>query len=108
MNEQVTQAKYFVAVAYDVGNIRQSDYLYLIKFRSGRVAGFPEQFETFTYDIEDACSAERNHLAKWFGLPDEEWQWTPATLEEIKSLGLEKCVIGSKKDMKGRTPVDPV
>src|SRR5215472_2113147 len=102
------QAKYFVAMAYDVDNVRQSDYLYLIKLRSGRIAGYASEFETFTYDIEDACSAERNHLAKWFCLPDEEWQWTPATLEEIKSLGLEKCLIGSKKDMKIETPMDPV
>src|SRR5215469_13104736 len=102
------QTKYFVAVAHDVDNVHQSDFLYLIKFRSGKVAGYADQFETFTYDIEDACSAERNHLAKWFCLPDEEWQWTPATLEEIKARGLEKCVIGCKKDMKGRTPVDPV
>ena len=108
MNGQVAQAKYFVAMAFDVADMRQSDYLYLIKFRSGRVAGFAGEFEAFTYDIEDACSEERNHLAKWFSLPDEEWQWTPATLEEIKSLGLEKCVIGSKKDMKVRTPIDPV
>jgi hypothetical protein len=102
------QAKYFVAMAYDVGNMQQSDDLYLIKLRSGRIAGYASEFETFTYDIEDACSAERNHLAKWFRLPDEDWQWTPATLEEIKSLGLEKCLVGSKKDMKFRTPLDPV
>lgn len=102
------QAKYFVAMAYDVGDMQQSDDLYLIKLRSGRIAGYASEFDVFTYDIEDACSAERNHLAKWFRLPDEEVQVTPATLEEIKSLGLEKCLIGSKKDMKFRTPIDPM
>ena len=102
------QAKYFVAMAYDVGDMQQSDYLYLVKLRSGRIAGYAEEFETFTYDIQDACSAERNHLAKWFRVPDEEFQVTPATLEEIKSLGLEKSLIGSKKDMKGRTPINPL
>ena len=88
--------------------MQQSDYLYLIKLRNGRNTGYASEFQTFTYDIEDACSAERNHLAKWFRVPDEEFQVTPATLEEIKSLGLEKCLIGSKKDMKIRTPIDPV
>src|SRR5215472_8293279 len=102
------QAKYFVAVAHDVDNVHQSDFLYLIKFRSGKVAGYADQFEVFTYNIEDACSAERNHLAEWFRVPDEEFQVTPATLEEIKSLGLEKYLIGSKKDMKSRTPIDPL
>jgi hypothetical protein len=108
MNKQVAQAKYFVAMAYDVDNVHQSDYLHLVKLSSGRVAGYASEFEAFTYDIEDACSAERTHFAKWFSLPDEEFQVTPATLEEIKSLGFEKCLIGSKKDMKIRTPIDPV
>ena len=95
-------------MAYDVGGMQQSDELYLLKLKSGRIAGYASEFEVFTYDIQDACSAERHQLAKWFRESDEEFQVTPATLEEIKSLGLEKCLIGSKKDTKIRTPIDPM
>jgi hypothetical protein len=34
--------------------------------------------------------------------------WTPATLEEIESLNLKKCVIGSKADMEVDTPIEPI
>ena len=108
MNEQIARAKYFVAMAHDVDDMKQSDYLHLVKLRNGRIAGFASEFETFTYDIEDVCTAVSTYLAKWFRLSDEEFQVTPATLEEIKSLGLEKCLIGSKKDMKIQTPIDPM
>ena len=39
------QAKYFIAMAHDVGDMQQSDYLYLIKLRNGRIAGYASEFE---------------------------------------------------------------
>lgn len=43
------------------------------------------------------------------GLPgDEGWEWRAANLEEIKNLGLAGYLIGSKKDMKVSTKIDPL
>ena len=32
-------------MAYDVGGMQQSDSLYLIKLRNGRIAGYASEFE---------------------------------------------------------------
>ena len=102
------QEKYYVAMAYDAGGFGQSDYLYLIKLSDGRLIGYSGEFDVCTSDIEEACSPERHYFAKWFRCPDEDAGWVPATLDEIKSLKAEKCLIGSKKDMKVQTPVEPI
>ena len=102
------QSKYYMAMAYDAGGIGQSDYLYLIRLNTGAIIGYAGEFEMGTYDVEEACSPEKHHSAKWFRLRDDDTEWTPATLDEIKSLKLEECLIGSKKDMKVGTPVDPI
>jgi len=102
-------ARIFVAMAYSVGNYDQSDYLYLIKLNDGSLVGCSPEFECCTRDIEAACSPEMYGAAKWFGLPAEvKGQWTPAALSEIRAQGLEKHLIGSKADLRGATPIEPI
>jgi hypothetical protein len=99
--------KYYVAMAANVDSYEQSDYLCLIQIEGGEVIGYAAEFDTCTTDIEDACVAENAHRAKWFGW-DDGWKWRPATLEEIKTLKLDKYLLGSKKDMKLSTPIEPL
>lgn len=100
--------KYYVAMAVTVGEYVQSDLLYLIRLGDGRLIGYSEEFEYCTCDIAEACSLEQHHLAKWFGWPKNDTDWVPATLDQIKSLKLENILIGSKADMTGNTPIEPV
>lgn len=93
-------------MAWDVGTYGQSDYLYLFKLIDGRLIGYSDEFELASCDIEDACSPESHHLAKWFGRTGEYTGWRPATLDEIRALKLERYLIGSKVDMKVKTPID--
>ncbi|RQT02656.1 hypothetical protein [Burkholderia contaminans] len=99
--------KYYVAMAIDVDNYGQSDYLYLLKIDGGVVIGYAAEFDSCTADIEDSCVSENAHEAKWFAWNDE-WEWRPATLDEIKVSKLDKYLIGVKKDMKLRTPIEPL
>jgi hypothetical protein len=99
--------KYYVAMSYDAGEMGQSDYLYLLKLSNGKIVGYSSEFEIYTYDIGEACSPEKHHLAQWLRWPDDEKGWKPAMLEEIKLLNLDKCLIGTKKDTQIRTSVDP-
>ena len=104
-------------MAHYVAEYIQSDFLYLMKLADGRIIGFAAEFEYGTTDIEEAshcggafpCNPEKHKLAKWFGLCDEIVKgWTPATLEEIESLNLKKCLIGWKMDMKVAAPIQPI
>jgi hypothetical protein len=108
LKDLIMHQKYYVAMACDAGGYGQSDYLYLIRLDDGRLLGYADEFEVVTFDIEDACSRENYRRAKWSALPVDDSGWRPATLDEIKSLGLEKCLIGSKADMKVKTPIDPI
>lgn len=99
--------KYYVAMAIDVDCYGQSDYLCLIKIEGGAVIGYAAEFDSCTADIGDACVSENVHKAKWFAW-NNEWKWRPATLDEIKVSKLDKYLIGAKKDMKLRTPIEPL
>ncbi len=99
---------YFVAMAYDVGAIGQSDYIYLIRTGEGKVFGYSGEFETCTFDIEDACSSDRYHAATWFAPPYEDPVWVPATREELRLLELDKYIVGYKTDMKASSPMGPI
>ncbi|WP_157376024.1 hypothetical protein [Burkholderia ubonensis] len=100
------EGRYYVVAAYDAG-FGHGDELHLIALSDGRLIGYSSEFDSCTTDIADACVAESASCAKWFGW-DEGWQWRAATLEEIKALKLDKYVIGSKKDMKLNTPIEPL
>jgi len=100
---------YFLVMAATVAEYYQSDELYLMKLSDGRVIGYSSEFQYSTCDIQQACSLETSHLAKWFGLPEKELkQWIPATLNEIKLLRLEEYLIGSRSDMEPDTLIDPL
>jgi hypothetical protein len=63
-------------------------------------SAYTSEFDCFTCDIKEVCSRENYLLAKWFDLPlDETKRSVPATMDEIRALGLEKCLIGTKADM---------
>ncbi len=109
--------RYFMAMAHVVAEYAQSDELFLMKLHDGRLIGYSDEFQYATCDIAEACCCdnvrncglEKHRLAKWFGLSMEDMEnWTPATLEEIESLNLKKCVIGSKADMEVDTPIEPI
>ena len=109
--------RYFMAMAHVVAEYAQSDELFLMRLHDGRLIGYSSEFQYATCDIAEACSCdnvqkcspERHHRARWFGLSAGEMKdWMPATLDEIMSLNLEKCLIGSKSDMEVDTPIDPI
>lgn len=99
--------KYYVAMAADVDGYEQSDYLCMIKIEGGGIIGYAAEFDSCTADIAVACSIESARFAKWFGW-NEGWKWRAATLEEIKASELDRYLIGSKKDMKVSTPIEPL
>jgi hypothetical protein len=95
----------------------QSDYLYLMTLKDGRLIGFSAEFEYGTYDIREATDCENIRVSAssnrntviWFGISAEMAEgWTPATLTEIKASQLEKCLIGWKADMKVAGSVNPL
>lgn len=95
-------------MAHCVAEYVQSDYLYLMKLRDGRIIGYSAEFEYGTSDISgatncgeiEACTPERHSHVKWFGVPPEMAEdWVPATLAEIKEQHLDKYLIGWKADM---------
>ncbi|WP_175722022.1 hypothetical protein [Burkholderia anthina] len=98
--------KYYVVAAYDTG-FGHGDELHLIKLGDDRVIGYSSEFDICTADIVDACTAENADRAKWFSW-DEGWEWRAANFEEIKNMGLSKYIIGSKKDMRVSTKIDPL
>ncbi|WP_233835921.1 hypothetical protein [Paraburkholderia sp. ZP32-5] len=99
--------KYYIAVAASVDGHEQSDYLCFIKIKGGGVIGYAAEFDACTTDIADACTIEKTRHAKWFAW-DDEWEWCAATLDEIRALRVDKYLIGSKKDMKLSTPIEPL
>jgi hypothetical protein len=99
--------RYYVAMAADVDNYEQSDYLCLIKIEGGNIIGYAVEFDICTTDIADACVVGNAYRAKWFGW-DDEWKWRAATLEEIRASQLDKYLIGWKKDMKISTAIEPL
>lgn len=100
--------RYYVAMAYDAGGFGQSDQLYLIKLRDGKIIGYAHEFEVATHDVADACSRDNHALAKWIGWTGEEGGWTPATFEEIKSLGWENTIVGVKRHIALGEPIEPL
>ena len=102
------ESKYYLAMAYDAGGFGQSDALYLIKLADGRIIGYSHEFEVATYDVADACNRDNHPQARWIGWTGRETGWTPAGLEEIKSLGLEKCVVGVKSKIALGGPIEPL
>jgi hypothetical protein len=98
--------RYYVVGALDTG-FGHGDELHLIKLNDGRLIGYSSEFDSCTTDIAEASVAENAHLAKWFGW-NEDWEWRTATLEEIRALNLEKYLIGSKRDMKLSTAIEPL
>ncbi|NML31948.1 hypothetical protein [Paraburkholderia antibiotica] len=99
--------RYYVAMAASVDSYEQSDYLCFIQVEGSGVIGYAAEFDSCTTDIADACVAENTQRARWFAW-DDGWEWRAATLEEIKALKLDKYLIGSKKDMKLSTPIEPL
>ncbi|MEM5373065.1 hypothetical protein V4C53_44775 [Paraburkholderia azotifigens] len=97
--------RYYVTSAYDVGG--NGDELHLIKLSDGRIIGYSSEFDICTSDIAEASSEEACRNARWFHW-DDNWSWAPAKLEEIREVDLDKFLIGSKVDMKVKTPVDPL
>ena len=102
------EKRYYVAMAYDAGGFGQSDYLYLLKVGNGKIIGYSEEFEVATYDVADACSPDSHSMAKWMGWTGEKGGWNPAGLDEIKSMGLGKYVIGVKSDITVGGPITPL
>jgi len=100
------EMKYYVVAACDAG-FGCGDELHLIKLGDGRVIGYSSEFDICTVDIADACAVENADLAKWFAW-DEGWEWRAANLEEIKNFGLSKYLVGSKRDMRVSTKIDPL
>ncbi len=102
--------KIYMAAAYDVGMIGQGDDLYLLRLEDGRLVGYAPEFDALTLDIRDACTADRYRSAQWFRWPDSLSNpgYRPATFEELRAQGLEKYLLGSKSDMRFKTPLDPL
>lgn len=100
------EIKYYVTAAFDTG-FGQGDELHLIKLDDGRLIGYSSEFDVCTADIADASAIETSHRAKWFGW-NETWKWRAATWKEIEELKLNRYVIGSKKDMKINSPIEPI
>ncbi|WP_124891720.1 hypothetical protein [Burkholderia sp. Bp9090] len=105
-SEDFLEIKYYVVSVSDAG-FGHGDEIHLIKIGDGRVIGYSSEFDTCTADIADACVAERTDRAKWFAW-NEGWEWRAANLEEIRNLGLAGYLVGSKKDMKVTTKIDPL
>lgn len=89
----------------DVDCYEQSDSLFLIKIDGLGVIGYAADFDSCKTDVADACTADDAHRAKWFAWNDE-WNWRSTTLAKIKTLKLEKYLIGTKKGMKLQTPME--
>ena len=111
------QTRYYVGMAPTVAEIRQSDYLYLMKLSDGRLIGVATEFECGTVNIIGATQCGGGGSfdpavqtdVKWFGLSaDLVKGWTPATLEEIEARGLERCLIGWKSSMKPSEAVNKI
>jgi hypothetical protein len=109
--------KFYVAMAPTVAEYVQSDYLYLMKLRDGRIIGFSAEFEYGTTDILEASHGNETsssisntpRMANWLGLSDDLVEgWRPATWEEIQARQLEKCLIGWKQDMHPAGTVQPL
>ncbi|WP_125901405.1 hypothetical protein [Methylobacterium indicum] len=88
---------YYVAMAYNAGNFGQSDYIYLMKMKNGKIAGCSAEFEVCTYDIDIACSSDRYSEARWFGWGDDGNE--AAEIEELTNLGLLDVIEGYKLDI---------
>lgn len=109
--------KFYITMAPTVAEYEQSDYLYLMTLRDGRIIGFSAEFEYGTTDILEASHCEAisssdlntSQVANWFGLPDDLVEgWRPATWEEITARHFEKCLIGWKKDMNPAGAIEPI
>lgn len=93
-------------MAYDAGSYGQSDYLYLLVLGDGRLIGYSDEFEVATQDIAPACSPDEYHSAVWFGWPtDATPDWRPASLDELRSRYLEQFLVGWKRDIEVKAPV---
>jgi hypothetical protein len=110
-------SKFYVAMAPTVGEYVQSDYLYLMKLKDGRVIGFSAEFEYGTIDVPGATKREyvqtpvneQHSNVKWFGLTLEIVKgWVPATLAEIQAHDFDKSIIGWKADMNPAGKVNPL
>lgn len=97
----------YLAMAYDAGNYDQSDYVYLLKLGDGRLIGYSDEFEVATQDISAACSEDKHHSAVWFGWPgsDPNPDWRPASLEELRAQHLEPYLIGWKRGIEVKAPI---
>jgi hypothetical protein len=101
--------KYYMVMAATVAEYYQSDELYLMKLRDGRLIGFASEFEYGTCDIREASDLTTSSSAKWFGLPADLVEgWRPATLEEIIGLNIEDCLMGTKSDMDPSGAIEPI
>lgn len=99
---------YYVAMACGVDRYEQSDYLYIVRFSDGRVVGYSGEFECCTTEIKQACSPELYRQATWFAIPPAEpSRWTPLTLDEIRSLGLDGFLCGVRADLTSSTRIQP-
>jgi hypothetical protein len=101
--------RYYLTMASTVAEYVQSDELILMKLSDGRIVGYSSEFQYCTSEIAETSEWETRQSAKWFGVPaGEKERWVPATLDEIKALGLGKFLIGSKVDMEVDTPIVPI
>lgn len=94
--------KFYVVAVDDVG-FGHGDELLLIRLNDGMIIGYSSEFDVCTNDLVNACS--NSGLVKWFGW-DDSWEFKAASLDEIKKIGLDQYLIGSKKDMKASTEID--
>jgi hypothetical protein len=103
------EAKYYVAMAHTVAGYKQSDELFLMKLADGRIIGYASEFNCWTSDIGEACREQTHQFAKWQPMSQiETTGWMPATLDEIRALDLENCLIGSTRALDADAPMQPV
>ena len=102
------EAKYHVAMAQTVAGHPQSDELFIMKLADGQIISYASEFNCWTIDIREACGQQTHQSAKWHPMSQiETTGWVPATMDEIKALNLEKCLIGSTRELDADAPMEP-
>jgi hypothetical protein len=95
--------KYYVVAVDDVG-FGHGDELILIKLKNNTIVGYSVEFDVCTENVKEACE---NTFAEWCGL-DDNIEFEAAPISDIIAIGLDKYLIGTKKDMKVSTKTDKI